>query len=715
METKSPTTIASKMKINQIEYFESSNPEITRQISFEIDKIFKTSEIKFPISVCVARGLLGHQLLAFSENASYENILCYTDSNDQKDFIVSKIKSNKIKLATPPKPFTGVPNELNRWVCYVDMTANQESEIPLLSGYSIEEILSMNTITSMIVIKSYKSYGISEFSNMTELSKKLGITKNTIQLIQSTYDYKIISLPDNSVLNIYINKKQFESMKTRYNGLLRRNLGEGMPPGNIQNVKNFHPYPNLESVRTRIAPKLFSPEAAPVAAATATAQIPITMEEKEQIYEGITTFDELLKADSAAYRYKEMKYPILNINTNLPKSLDRSKANDFVKFQPTVGSKLAFTWVENQKDESKWMESLRHYVTWILTPINAEEKDLKTIINDYTSENAMKMWKKTFTAYSYDPNENYESVEYHGDRSLAMIHGSYIASKFPKYNKPSMLSNFEHTYMSGPAHEKYCIQLQLDKFVRVGSYDRVNDVIRKNLFEALFGALRMIGNTIQFPTRGDYISKAVFGYMFKDYEPEEIFGFGAVGNQANELFTRLNMGKLDLVTDRNRNAKNEDENYMTTIRMSDKAKETFIKYGINISKTSNIVGYGYGSSKRQSEGNAYYNMMTSLWKIGADRNWLMKTKSAMEMESEVMREYKPYFDEYAKRNFIDYLYVDIPQKYMIKNKDGSIKMLRGILTGYKNNGVLMRDITETGRSYDDVKSKIGERVKNMLK
>jgi hypothetical protein len=108
-------------------------------------------------------------------------------------------------------------------------------------------------------------------------------------------------------------------------------------------------------------------------------------------------------------------------------------------------------------------------------------------------------------------------------------------------------------------------------------------------------------------------------------------------------------------------------------------------------------------------------MMTSLWKIGADRTWLMKTKSAMEMESEVMREYKPYFDEYAKRNFIDYLYVDMPQKYMVKNPDGSIKLLRGILTGYKKNGVLMRDITEVGRSYDDVKKKIGEKVKSLVR
>lgn len=703
METKSPNIDTSKMTFNQAEYFETSNKDITRQISKEIDIIFRTSEIKFPISICVARGLLGHQLLAFSENASYENILCYTDSKDQKDFIQTKVKS-KITFA-PSKPFTGVPNELTRWACYVDMTFSPTSEISLISGYSIEELLSMNTITSMIILKTYKPYGISEFSNITELSKKIGITKNTLQLIQSTYDYKTVKLDDNSFLNIYINKKQFESMKTRYNGLLRKNIGSGLPPGNLQNVKNFHPYPNLESVRERIYPKISG----------SSIETPITSEEKEQIYEGITTFDELLKADSAAYRYKEMKYPILNINTKLPSSLDSSKVNEFIKFEKTPGSNLAYTWIENQKNESKWIESLKHYVVWILSSIRTDAESLKKIINDYTSTNAMNMWKKTFTAYSYDPNENYESVEYHGDRSLAMIHGSYIAIKFPKYNKPGMLSNFEHTYMSGPAHEKYCVQLQLDKFVRVGSYDRVNDVIRKNLFEALFGALRLIGNTKDFPTRGDYISKAVFGYMFKDYEPEEIFGFGAVGNQANELFTRLNMGKLDLITVPNPKSKDQEEKYVTTIKMSDRAKETFIKYGINISKTSNVIGYGYGSSKRQSEGNAYYNMMTSLWKIGANRDWLMKTKSSMEMESEVMREYKEYFDEYATRNFIDYLYIDMPQKYMVKNRDGSIKLLRGILTGYKKNGVLMRDITQVGRSYDDVKKKIGEEVKKLVK
>lgn len=705
METKSPTKLSSslsqKMTFNQAEYFETSNMETLRQISFEIDKVFKTSEIKFPISVCVARGLLGNQLLAFSENASYDNILCYTDLKEQKDFISSKVKSDKITFS-PVKPFTGVPNELINWVCYVDMTLNSKTELSFLSGYSIEELLGMNMMTSMFAIKTYKPYGISEFSNLSEMSRKIGITKFMLNTIQTTYDYKVVQLNDGSILNLYVNKKQFESMKNRYNGLLRKYIGTGMPPGNVLNVKNFHPYPNLDIMRQRIAPTSISTET-------------ISQEEKEQVYEGITTFDELLKADSAAYRYSEMKYPNINVNPNLPTSIERSNLDKFVKFVPTVGSRLAFTWVENMANESIWMESLRHYVIWILSPIRTDAETLKKIIADYTSPNAMKMWKKTFTAYSYDPNENYESVEYHGDRSLAMIHGSYIANKFPKYNKPGMLSNFEHTYMSGPAHEKYCIQLQLDKFVRVGAYDKINDVIRKNLFEALFGALRMIGNTPDFPTRGDYISKVVFGYMFKDYEPEEIFGFGAVGNQANEMFTRLNMGKLDLETSRNKNPKNEDENYVTTINISDKAKETFIKYGINISKTSNVIGYGYGSSKRQADGNAYYNMMKRLWSIGADRNWLMRTKSAMEMESEVMREYKPYFDEYAKRNFIDYLYVDMPQKYMVKNPDGSIKLLRGILTGYKTNGVLMRDITEVGRSYDDVKKKIGERVKNLVK
>jgi dsRNA-specific ribonuclease len=686
------------MEFNQAEYYESSDRDSLRQIGVEIDKLFKTSEIKFNVSVCVSQGRIGNQISAFSENASYDSILCYADNEKQKDYISTKVKSDKLIFARPLKPFTGMPNELSGWVCFIDMTTSPNTESPLISGYTIEEILGMNMATAMFATKSYKSYPISEFSNMTEISKKIGITKFMISSIQSAYDYKVVQLTDGSYLNLYINKKQFENLKNRYNGLLRKFVGAGMPPTNVSAVKNFYPYPNIESNRTFLSP-----------------QAPVTKEEKEKVFEGITTFEELLKADSAAYRYSELKYPVLNINTNIPATIDRTKLDKFIKMTPTLGSKLAYSWIENQKDEKLWEDSLKHYVAWILSPIQTDAESLQKIVEEYTSPSAMKMWKKTFTAYSYDPNENYESVEYHGDRSLALIHGSYIAAKFPQYNKPGMLSSFEHTYMSGPAHEKYCIQLQLDKFVRVGAYDRVNDVVRKNLFEALFGALRMIGNTSKFPTRGDYISKAIFGYMFKDYVPEEIFGFGAVGNQANEMFSRLGLGKVEPESVINKNAKNPDEKFIATIKISDKAKNIFLKYGIDISKASNIIGYGYGSSKRQAEGNAYYNMMKYLWSIGANRTWLMKTKSAMEMESDIMREYKPYYDEYAKRNFIDYLYIDMPQKYIIKNPDGSIKLIRGILTGYKRDGVLMRDITEVGRSYDDVKRKIGERVKNLVK
>lgn len=659
-------------------------------ISYEIDKLYKTSDIKFNINIILVN-TQEKELKEFTDNQNYEQLLhyTYTPSTTTKKMLYPQPSSSK---------FTGAPNELRNWSLYIDLIEPSiKQDIQIVSGYVIEEILGMNQHLSMIITRTTKPYPIENFSHTTPSAYKYKISKTTVKTLTETYFYKEVQVSDTEYFNFYVNKKNFESMKTRYNGLLRKHTGEGQPPYTIkQHLRSYYPYPDISSIREQPEPTKLS------------------YKDKETVFEGITDFKELISADSGPYKYEKMVYPELFINTNLPQSIDRKELDKFIKFQPSKGSKLAFTWVNNTQDPVLWEQSLKHYVIWLLSNIKVENQE--TIIKHYTSPVAMNIWKAAFTEYSYDPKQgnNYDQLEFAGDKNLALLHGSYVSKKFEKYGQSSMLSSLEHAYHNSYSHYNYALQLQLQQFIRFGKYTKLDDDMIADVFESLFGALRDIGNTKDTPTTGDKVSKTIFATWFKDYMPIEFLAYGAPKNILTETFTRLSIGQYKEFSKVNEKSQDKSQKHTTTINIPDSSRDFFVKNGIKISSVSNVIGVGYGKSKRESQGNAYFDAVSKLWNAGATRQWLIQMKSNLEFKQPGMIKYQKYYEQYSKLTNTEGIYIDYPTKYMVKDDNDNVKMMRGILSGYQKSGFLVRDITDIGKTKEEIQEKIGKRVKEFV-
>lgn len=136
----------------------------------------------------------------------------------------------------------------------------------------------------------------------------------------------------------------------------------------------------------------------------------------------------------------------------------------------------------------------------------------KAVPNEFLQEvlspDNMKIWLSAFTHETYGIGvmdyeiDDYEEFEYHGDKRLGAIFADYLRKNYPELKK-DQLSQLGMHYMSKQAggQTDMAQNAGLEDYIRVGKditghQPEINLDMIGDVFESLFGALYVIGETI---------------------------------------------------------------------------------------------------------------------------------------------------------------------------------------------------------------------------
>ena len=165
------------------------------------------------------------------------------------------------------------------------------------------------------------------------------------------------------------------------------------------------------------------------------------------------------------------------------------------------------------KEVEEWKKHLREFLYIFLQQTGAPKAHLDIILNDKN----METWMVAFTHQSYDLNQgdNYEELEFLGDRALKSLFTEYCMIMYPNANK-DQLSNMQNLYLSKPELASISQQLGFQPYIR--SITPINIHTNEDVTESVFGALHKISNSIQF----GYAYILGFNLLKKIFEKKEL-------------------------------------------------------------------------------------------------------------------------------------------------------------------------------------------------
>lgn len=139
-----------------------------------------------------------------------------------------------------------------------------------------------------------------------------------------------------------------------------------------------------------------------------------------------------------------------------------------------------------------YRDNLRKFLFDLLAPVIKSIKQR----NDLLTDEAMRIWIQAFTHESIS-EENYEDLEYLGDRMLKGTFAKYLVKKFPSLHK-SDYNDLDNKYMNAIFQKNLSVQWGLNNFIRVGSGFTSFSGVEGDVLESFFGALETVADRIVF-------------------------------------------------------------------------------------------------------------------------------------------------------------------------------------------------------------------------
>ena len=218
---------------------------------------------------------------------------------------------------------------------------------------------------------------------------------------------------------------------------------------------------------------------------------------------------------------------------------------EYMRMKPPSSPKLF------ESDPREWNMELQQQIYSIIAPliipdgIGSPEAHRKNIL---TPENgSMQIWIAAFTHTSWDRNinQNYERIEYIGDRALKTVFAKYLYNKFPGINE-DQLSKLDVYYMSKFRQSQISQELGLPEWLR--AHDGTTDIgVKEDLFESLFGAVMMIGDKIIGSDAGLVMTYNLISRISDELKIDFSNAMGDDKTQVKEIlekFNLLNKGNL---------------------------------------------------------------------------------------------------------------------------------------------------------------------------
>jgi len=297
--------------------------------------------------------------------------------------------------------------------------------------------------------------------------------------------------------------------------------------------------------------------------------------------------------------------------------------------------------------DAKWLTKLQAFIYKTLSPIITDDKERAK----YVGQAQMLIWARAFTHSSVNPKINNEELEFYGDAVLKAIFAEYITQRLPGLPE-SMYSELDAYYMGGVGQSLLGKQLNLVPYILLSSVLAINFNIEKDQFEAFFGALSRVSDTI-LKGLGYLNCLNMLIYLFKDVKIDMEKAEGDATTQVNQIFERFSTGrpKALVVSERP---------YTINIVLTEDQLAILGDYKVYLADPR--IGTATSQAKKTAKKAAYQMAFETLKAYGITTEWAKKAKLYLDFHDQDM---KPYIDAFeAKLEKEGYMtpYFHIPRK-----------------------------------------------------
>lgn len=241
----------------------------------------------------------------------------------------------------------------------------------------------------------------------------------------------------------------------------------------------------------------------------------------------------------------------------------------------------------------------------VLTYIEYAKSQLAGIVDEAHSElmfgaASYDTWRDSITHKSIDPTNNYETLEYVGDLALKPCFVNILMEYYPTLTEQEA-TNLSSQYMSKRGQGTMAKQLKLDMYLRTDTKDNKQF---EDVFEAFFGAVYKLGERI-----GDGI-----GYRYVKGFLRNVMGAmrdrinRALGKGDPKTILEQRISQITREGKRIFGLKQEKAGNKVTTTLSipqDYALQLPMLVNDNAPSLPLVIGTGVGTTKKESEQNAY--------------------------------------------------------------------------------------------------------------
>lgn len=307
-----------------------------------------------------------------------------------------------------------------------------------------------------------------------------------------------------------------------------------------------------------------------------------------------------------------------------------------------------------------WLFNLKNYLTGFLTEAifgykPEENRNIPlTIVNDLLSDKGLLSWVEAFTSENYNPQINYEKLEFFGDRVLETIFSLMTQKNLPDMNEHDY-TVFKAKYNSKENQSQLIQKFGFESFIRTKFSTRS---IREDVFESFFGAIFKICRDLQNGGIGLGMDVAlkVLNYFYMDFdwkskEIEKVLEGDSI-TVVQQIFQRLGFPW---------NKNNNLEEIFTEVPSGDGRK--YVQLQLKIGSTlfaflnsllpvkdrlkTQIIGVSAQvASKDEAKKDAYEKARNLLKDIGVTTKWSEEKKAELYKNDP---ELKPLIDEVEKK------------------------------------------------------------------
>lgn len=268
----------------------------------------------------------------------------------------------------------------------------------------------------------------------------------------------------------------------------------------------------------------------------------------------------------------------------------------------------------------------------LVTVHNGDEKLIGNTLRPLLDAKMMPIWSTAFTHESLDLVNNYETLEFIGDKALHLCFAEYISQRFTGMTK-SQLTEMDTHYLSKTYQAEFAKRFGFEKNIR--SSVKLKMSVFEDVMESFFGALNTIGNKIKmgFGHNCVYtIIKNIYDTMDLDIKLSE----GHDTMIVPQIFQQLGKNRYDL----SELVEETEEGVKFTLKINQEAIDLFFReLGASF---RNPLAVATAPTKVEAKNLAYKQAAKKLREKGVTKEWASGYKIRQELE-------RPEFKDYIEK------------------------------------------------------------------